>query len=132
MNDIEIKRISDTEIWLGENKATIIEGNIIFVIAKGEQSTEIAMKHQEIYDLLALSIVGKVNYLIDLNHCGKNSPEAREIWKNISEQSNTGRVATFGLNPVARVIASFVIGNYKQGNLRFFNTKEEAILWLTT
>ena len=130
MNNIEIKQISATEFRLGENKTSLIEGNIIHVIAQGEQTTEIALNHKKICEMLSANLEVKVSYLIDLNKCGKNSPEARLIWKEMSENDKTFKVATFGLNPVAKVIASFVIGTYKKGNMRFFKTQQEAMGWL--
>jgi hypothetical protein len=40
INNTEIEQISETEFTIGENKLSLIEGNIIFVIAQGEQTTE--------------------------------------------------------------------------------------------
>lgn len=65
-----------------------------------------------------------------LNKAGKSSPEARLIWQQISGLEKTNKVAKYGLNPVARVLASFVIGVYHKSNMRFFSTKEEAMTWL--
>lgn len=129
-NDIEIKKICETEFNMGENKISLIEGNIIHVIAQGEQTTEIALNYKKICEMLSANLEGKINYLINLNKCGKNSSEAREIWKELSELETTNKVATYGLNPVSRVIASFVIGNLEKGDMRFFKTKEEALSWI--
>ena len=129
-NNAEIKQISEMEFNIGENKLYLIEGNIIHVIAHGEQTTEIALNHKKLCEILSAKLEGKVNYLIDLNKCGKNSPEAREIWKELSEVEKTNKVATYGLNPVSRVIASFVIGKLEKGDIRFFKTKEEALSWI--
>jgi len=46
------------------------------------------------------------------------------------EHERTGKVALFGLNPVARVIASFVMGVTRKKDMRFFKTREEALAWL--
>lgn len=129
-NNVEIQKISETEFNIGENKLSLIEGNIIHVITQGEQTIEIALIYKEICETLSANLEGKINYLIDLNKCGKNSPEARGIWKVESELGKTNKVATYGLNPVSRVIASFVIGNLKKGDMRFFKTKEEALSWI--
>jgi len=130
MGHLEIEQISDYEFHLGENVTTLLDGNIIYVVAKGEQTKEIAQKHQKIVEILGSKVQGKINYLIDVNQSGKNSPEARDIWKMLSSDEKTNKVAVFGLNPVAKVLASFVIGNYKKKNLLFFKTKEEAMHWL--
>jgi hypothetical protein len=129
-NNVEIIKISETEFIIGLNKLSLIEENIIHVIAQGEQTTEIALEDKKICEMLSANLEQKVNYLIDLNKCGKNSPGARQIWKELSELETTNKVATYGLNPVSRVIASFVLGNLTKGNMRFFKTKEEAMNWI--
>lgn len=131
-NKIDINQLSETEFQVGENKVSLIKGNIIHVIAQGEQTKEIALNHKKICEMLYSKVNGKVNYLIDLNKCGKNAPEAREIWNELSEHQNTNKVATYGLNPVSRVISSFVMGRLKKGNMHFFKTKEDGINWITS
>jgi hypothetical protein len=126
----EYQEISEKEIWNGENKSFLILENIVFVIAVGEQTDELAKAQKQTNLKLASRIKGKVNYLIDLNKCGKNSPEAREIWKEICEEDNTDKVGIFGLHPVAKVLASFVTRITKKNNQQFFSTKEEALMWL--
>jgi hypothetical protein len=117
MKNPEYQEISEKEIWNGENKSFLILENIIFVIAVGEQTDELAKAQKQTNLKLASHIKGKVNYLIDLNKCGKNSPEAREIWKEICEEDNTEKVGIFGLHPVAKVLASFVTRITKKDNL---------------
>lgn len=73
---------------------------------------------------------GKINYLVDLNKSGRNSPEARAAWKRACEDENVIKVAVFGLNPVARVLASFVMGVTKKKDIRFFIIKENALNWI--
>jgi hypothetical protein len=72
----------------------------------------------------------KISYLIDLNKCGKNSPEARQIWNQLSDDEKTNKVAIFGIHPVARVLANFSMGTSKNKNQHFFKTQEEAMTWL--
>jgi len=127
---MKIIPVSDKEMWIGENKTFLIEGNVIHVIAKGEQTTESSILQTEVNNKLASLVNGKINYLIDLNKCGKNSPEARSTWKRAAEDENTNKVAVFGLNPVARVLASFVFGISKKKDQRFFATKEDALCWI--
>jgi hypothetical protein len=127
---IEIKRISEKEFWIGENKASLIEKNIIYVIAVGEVTTELAIAQIEVHNKLEALVDGPVNYLIDLNNAGKSSPEARKIWEQIGENAKKSKLALFGLNSVARMLASFVMGISGKSNQRFFKTKEEALRWL--
>lgn len=129
--NIEIKQVSEKEIWIGENKTFFLTDlNIIHVIARGEQTAEIAIMQKETnYKLFGLT-EKKISYLIDLNKCGKNSPEARQIWNQLSDDEKTYKVAIFGIHPVARVIANFSMGTSKNKNQRFFKTQEEAMTWL--
>jgi len=131
-DDIEIVQIGEFEFKMGKNKLSLIEGNIIYIVAQGEQTKEVALNHKKICEMLSSDLEGKINYLINLNECGKNSTEARKIWKELSESDFTNKVATFGLNPVSRVIASFVIGKLQKGELHFFKTKGEALSWIVS
>ena len=74
-------------------------------------------------------VEGKVNTLIDLNKAGKTSTAARKKQKEISEHEKVGKVALFGLGPVAKVIASFFMGISMKKDMQFFKTREEASEW---
>jgi len=125
----EIKYVSENEIWIGSNKV-MVEGNTIHVIAQGEQTTEMAHAHLKLNQKLFSSMEGKVNFLIDLNKAGKNSPEARQIWVQHGKLEKTSKIALLGIHPVARVLASFVMGINKPNNVCFFSSEEEAVKWL--
>ena len=127
---IEIRQVGEKEFWIGKNKASLIEKNIIYVIAVGEVTTELAIAQIEVHNKLEALVDGPVNYLIDLNDAGKSSTEARKIWEQISADEKTNKVAIFGLHPVARMVASFVMGISGKSNQRFLKTKEEALRWL--
>jgi hypothetical protein len=58
------------------------------------------------------------------------SAKARRFGKTGFEKEETGKVALIGMHPVARVLASFVIGMTRKEDLRFFKTEEEALAWL--
>lgn len=47
-NTVQVKKISDTEYIVGENRLSLIEGNIIYVISQGEQTEEIALIYKGI------------------------------------------------------------------------------------
>ncbi len=127
---LKLIQLSENEYWVGSNRTALLEGNIIYVTAEGEQTPELARLQEEINSKLAALVKGEIKYLIDLNNCGKNSPEARVIWKKLSDDENTQKVAVFGLHPVARVLASFVLGFSYEPKDRFFKTKEKALEWL--
>jgi hypothetical protein len=127
---LTITRVSDNEFRIGANTVKFYNSNTIYVIAVGEQTTEMAKAHKILYQQLFKSAGTKLNYLIDLNKAGKNSSEARHIWKEISEDGRVDKVAAFGLHPVAKVLASFVMGISQKKNIQFFFTEKEAIKWL--
>ena len=120
----------DREIWVGENRIYLGEDNILCLTILGEvdEETEIGI-NEACYTLMSM-VEGKMHALIDLNKAGKSSPGARKRQKEISENEKTGKVALFGLHPVARVVASFVMGISKNRDMRFFKTEEEALAWL--
>ncbi len=125
-----IEELSSSGIWVGENKVTLIEKNIVNVVAVGFQSDATAFALNDINYKLLASTTEVLHFLIDLNLAGKNSQGARKQWTKISEESRTGKIALFGLHPVARVLASFVIGVSRNKEMRFFNTRNDALKWL--
>jgi hypothetical protein len=126
----EIKKISDVEYCHGLNRIRLMEHNIIHVVAFGTLELEDALAIRDVIQRLEKQIDGRIHYLIDLNKAGKNSSQARKIWKERNENRITDKVALFGIHPVARVLASFVMKVTERNNMRFFNTMEEALQWL--
>ena len=127
---VEIKQVSEREIWVGESRFYLDEDNIIYHTIVGEVDEKIAIAHKEATLIFHNMAEGKVNILGDINKAGKQSPEARKIWRELSEHKKTGKVALYGMHPVARVIASFVMGVSRKKDMCFFKTKEEALAWL--
>ncbi len=127
---MEIRYINDKELAIGENRCVVLNNNIIFITAIDEQTDEIARLQEEGNTKLREQVKGKVSYLIDLNQAGKSTPEARKIWNKLSEDQGTHKVALYGMHPVARVLASFVMTITKKNEMEFFKTKEAALAWL--
>lgn len=123
-------REEDREIWVGENRLYLGEDNILDITNIGEidEKTAIAMK-EAVLKLMNM-VEGKVHTLTDLNKAGKTTPEARKIFQELAEYEKQGKTVLFGMHPVARVLASFVMGVSKKEDMRFFKTKEEALAWL--
>jgi hypothetical protein len=126
----EIRQVSEREFWIGENRMYLGQDDIIYYTAGGECDEGKAILIRDVAIRFHNANKGKTNMLIDLDKAGKQSPEARNIWKELSEHEKAGKIAILGLNPVARVIASFVMGIAKKEDMRFFKTKEEAFAWL--
>ena len=126
----EVKQVSEREIWIGENRMYLGKDNIIYVTAVGEIDEKIAVECKEAMFNLINMVEEKANYLIDLNKGGKTSPAARKIFNELNEHEKAGKIAFFGLHPVARVLASFIGGTSKKKDIQFFKTKEGALAWL--
>ncbi|MCG6185935.1 DUF7793 family protein [Maribellus maritimus] len=128
--EIKVIKISENEYLVGNNTTTLINPNIILVEAIGDQTDELALAQKEVCDTLVAQVEGKINYLIDLNQCGKNSKKARATWIKINNQKKTLFVALYGLHPVAKVLATFIMGASGKKNFKFFSRREEALVWL--
>jgi len=120
----------DREICIGEHRLYLAEDNILYITIIGELDEETQIEINDTGYKLMNTVEGKVNILVNLNKAGKVSPGARKRQVEISEYEKTEKVALFGLHPVAWIIASFFIGLSHNKNMRFFNSKEEALAWL--
>ena len=127
---VEIKQVSEREIWVGKNSFYLGEDNIFYITVVGEVDGKTAAAVTEIDNKFKSMVEGKLNIFADLNKGGKQSAEARKIWKEMTEDDRTGKIAMYGAHPVARVLASFVMGVSRKKDMRFFKTKEEALAWL--
>lgn len=128
---VELTRISDNEFQVCSNKIFLLDNNIIYIEVNGEQTDEIARTVKNSYEMvIKLMNSDSVKHLVNLNNSGKGTPEARRTWKQLTEHELTEKVALFGIHPVAKVLASFVMGVTNKKNIRFFNNKQDALLWL--
>jgi len=120
----------DREILVGENRLYLGEDNILYATMVGTQDVKMVIALKEANDKLMNMIEGRVNTLIDLSQAGKPSPESRKVGREMLESEKNGKVAFWGLHPVARVIASFMMGVTRKRDMRVFKTKQEALAWL--
>jgi hypothetical protein len=128
--NVEFTQNGEIEISAGKSRARVMSGNIIHVTSVGTQSTEEAIELLKATEKLTKLCNGKVSFLIDLNLAGKNSPGARRLWKEEIEHEHTCKVALYGIHPVAKVLASFVMTITSSHNIRFFKTFEKGLKWL--
>jgi len=128
--EVEFKQVSEREIYVGKNRFYPGEDNIIHITIVGNTDEGTAVKAKEVTLNFFSVVERKLKILIDLNKAGKPSSGARIIIKEIFENEKSGKIALFGLHPVPKVIASFMIEVSKNKNMRFFKTKGEALLWL--
>lgn len=126
---ISVKQVNEREIWIEKTKVYLGDNNVVYDIGVGGSDEKYAIAVKEAILKLANLVEGKVNLFVDLTNSGKPTPEARKIYTSVTEHHKTGKVAMFGLNPVARVLASFIMGVTRKKDIHFFKTKEEALSW---
>ncbi|WP_430972548.1 hypothetical protein [Sunxiuqinia rutila] len=127
---ITIREVSKDEVWMNHNHIRLIEDQVFHIVACGEQTSEMAYTYLDIFDRMLSGSSKPVSYLVDLNQAGRNSSEARRVWKQIGDCAQTHRIALFGLHPVAEVLACFVIGISNEQEMRFFRNETAAMNWL--
>lgn len=120
----------DREIRVGESRFYLGEDNIIYSTIVGDIDAEMAIAFDEATLKLMNMVEGKVNVFTDDNKAGTPLSEARKIMQEFIMHEKYGKLAIFGLHPVARVLASFIMGVTKKEDVRFFNSKEDALAWL--
>ena len=120
----------DREILIGEGHIYLDRDNIIYAAPVGEIDEKIAIEFKDGILKFMNRFEGKVNGIVDLNKCGKQSSKARAVFEELNDDKKVGKLAFFGMHPVARVLASFAMGVSKNKDMRFFKTKEEALAWL--
>lgn len=131
MNEVlTLKKLSDTEFWIGPTQIRLTEGYLIDIKAAGPQNYDTAIAQVNLFHEIYQETNKPLTYLVDLNDSGKNSPEARKIWKEVSESEHTSKIALVGVHPVARVIAGFVMSASASTKIQFFSTREKALKWI--
>lgn len=118
------------EIVAGQNRIYLDDDNILHYINVGEIDDECARLSCEAMAELDSMVDGPVNYLIDLNRGGKTTPGARKQLKDYTESTVKGKLALWGLHPVARMLAAFFVNITSKKEMKVFKTEEEAIRWL--
>lgn len=113
----------------GKIKLFIDAENILNVISMGDIDRETALECQTVALELTDPIPATVNVLVDLNKAGKESHEARKVWRDMTYEKDAN-VALFGIHPVAKFLATLYMKFTKIKNVRFFNAREEALVWL--
>ena len=128
-NTVEIKVVGEKEVWINENRV-FLDGNIIYDIGVGGSDGHLASAIRDAIFRFRSMITGHAGLLVDLNRATKPSVDARKIYLEITNDERLNKIALIGLHPVARVLASSLTMVTLKNNVRFFKTKEEAVLWL--
>lgn len=126
---IEIKRLSENEIHINDVVIKLLENNILVYYTIGSPDEELANAFFVTEANLLKEIKGKVYRLIDLNKAGKPSKKARDIFQKLLTENHVEKTAFVVGNPVAKIIASFIITFLQNGDIKLFPTHESAIEW---
>jgi hypothetical protein len=118
------------EIHIGEHRLYLAEDNILHITVVGEQDEKTALAMKEAVAKFTGMVEGKINIFADNNKAGKASPAARKLFNELMDLKEFGKIAIFGAHPVARVLATFVIGISRKKDVRFFSSREKALAWL--
>lgn len=118
------------EVYAGNCKFSLINKNFLEVTAIGSATLEDALAIKEATSKLLAEAEKSVVVLADVNKAGKSSPEARIIWKELSEDKRYYKIALVGLSMVSRMAASFAVALSNNKNIKFFSSAEEALMWL--
>lgn len=128
-------KFTGTKLSTGKNFLKICLGDdyLLDVSVHGEMNEtdalEIFEKSKEIIAMAEKE--GKyIRVLVNLNNAKPPSSKARKILARVDAQERVKRVAFWGLSPVSRVIANFLIAIGKREKMRFFSTEEEALSWV--
>ena len=122
---------NNREIMIGKNRLYLDENNILNMTLVGELNEKLVINLINAIQQLENMVEGKVSILTDINKAGIQSVKARKLLKEQSEKSEkAGKIAVYGLHPVARVIASFFINITRKKDIHFFKSQKEALIWL--
>ena len=76
---VEIKQVSEKEIWIGKSRFYLDDDNIIHSVIFGDIDENMAIAFDEASLKLMNMVEGKVNVLTDNNKAGKPISKARKI-----------------------------------------------------
>ncbi len=124
----------EKECLTGENGSRTYydtDNNILNDIIVGNMEEKNALDRINIIKNLTEETGAKINVLADLNKAKAPSSKARKLYLNfLNNYEKIGKQALYGAHPVARVIASFLIGATRNKNIKFFKNREDALEWL--
>ena len=118
------------EVQIGKSRVYLSEEGIMNIDVIGRIDERISNRLKELGQEFSDMIGKKLHIIVDLNKTGIPSTGARRVFQEELKGERYGKVALFGLHPVARVIGSFVMGVSRKKDMHFFKTREEALAWL--
>ena len=131
LSEVILKNENDNKlVTIGSNTLYLGQDNVLYFELNGDIGEKEALALKEACVCVEEKLITNVGVLVDINNSAKTSQEAKKIFKEMAEMKRVDKVVLIGLHPVTRVLASFFIGFTKNKKMRFYRTKEEALLWL--
>ncbi|MEZ5070446.1 MAG: STAS/SEC14 domain-containing protein [Bacteroidales bacterium] len=128
---LESYRTGDSTFEIAGQRIALLGDGVLRIEAIGDMDDDKLDRIRAVYrDVFSLA-GDAVRLLVDLNQTGHNPPEARRFWRSLSAHKSVEAIAMVGIHPVARVLATFVIGSLGLEKYRFFEREEDALDWLT-
>ncbi len=122
----------DREIKIGENTLYLGEDNILRETFVGRPDEATAKEIEEAANTLRDMVDGKLDTLINIEKIEMVTPKIIEFAVAQLTEARIGRVAVFGKNPMATILAAPTIAAARKSDLAYFKTEEEAMRWLKT
>ena len=121
---------NNKEIWVGKSCFHLGEDGILYVSVAGEHDKKNAHAMREAFYTFLSMTEGKLNVFTDNTGDKKPSVGARAIFREIANHEKCGKIAMYGMNPVARMMTHFVLGSSRSKHIRISDSREEALVWL--
>ena len=118
-------------IKMAHNSVFLGEDGILCITCVGDQN-EISVKEiaEETLPILDQTS-GPVKVLFDATKAGKFSVEARQGMARFLAQATRGKAAIVASSVSMRALGLFMTGGTNAGRLRFFESRREALKWLS-
>ena len=109
--------------YLGKN-------DIIYITLKEEVDKEAILKMRGTFLKLFLLANDKCNILAINKKNGTPPLNANKIFREVSEGEKIEKVAILNMEPGTKGLSSFMSRFYKNENLNYFDSREDAMMWL--
>ena len=109
---------------------TMSENNILHAAILGEITEEVASAMLQDAKEFLDEATEPVSVLVDTRKAGKISSSARRIFADLGRDPRGRKIAVLGLDRYQRVMASFINRATGRDNIRFFDSEEQALVWL--
>lgn len=116
---------------MSENSVYLGQDGILRIICVGDQDEASARQMAQQMLATAKAAPGQIKVLFDATRAGKFSVEARQIAARSLAAAMGGKAAIVASSAPMRALGLFLAGRQNARNMRFFDTRKEALSWLS-